>query len=294
MKTIFEEYGIVIVVAIVIVALIATALLIAPGDDDGWMGKSLQSLTTAFNEKEEDAQQEYNHDAPELHLSGILPAGATYKRFTNGIFDAPTTTWTYDELITYNAGDAFPECVEGDIYRFGDYEYCYGWYWCVDCERWSHFCGCEYSIDNWAVRVIDKTKSKYGVIFESINNKPVTHLFNTFGGCVALTEAPVIPRGIVAMTCAFEDCASLTKAPNIPENVKDIRYTFRNCSALTKAPVIPANVNDILGTFKGCSALAGSITINATPDWYTDCLRETQVTEILGSCGNKDAILATK
>ena len=69
---------------------------------------------------------------------------------------------------------------------------------------------------------------------------------------------------------------------------------FRNCANLTEIPTIPTTVENMQTTFDGCVSLAGSITINATPTEYWGCLRETQVTEILGTCGVKSEILATK
>ena len=70
----------------------------------------------------------------------------------------------------------------GDIYIRGEYEYCYGYSWCVSCRRWSSpspdGCGCaerdeKLKCDGWAVRVIDETKEAIGSILKSINGEPV-------------------------------------------------------------------------------------------------------------------------
>lgn len=236
----------------------------------------------------------YNHEAPELHPSGTIPERGEYTHYVNGVYDTEKWEWSYDDEIMYEPGDAFITPVVGDIYTYEDYEYCYGWYWCLDCETWSHKCGCEFAINGWAARVLDNSKSAYGEILESINNEPVTTLFYTFGGCTALREAPVIPKDVTNMTVAFEGCVSLTEAPEIPENVTNMRYAFQNCVALTKAPVIPMGVTDLFGTFWSCGELAGPITIHADPETYDYCLTNTQVTEILGYCKIKDEILATK
>jgi hypothetical protein len=116
----------------------------------------------------------------------------------------------------------------------------------------------------------------------------------TFNGCKSLTTAPVIPEGVTELYNTFGGCTSLRTAPVIPESVTNMYNTFGSCTSLTTAPVIPIGVTNMYATFSGCSALAGSITINATPSSYNRCLKGTQVTEILGSCGNKSAILATK
>ena len=70
--------------------------------------------------------------------------------------------------------------------------------------------------------------------------------------------------------------------------------TFCNCTSLTDAPEIPDSVTDMSGTFKGCTSLTGTIEINANPANYTNCLRNTQITEIIGSTTLKAEVLATK
>ena len=122
----------------------------------------------------------------------------------------------------------------------------------------------------------------------------ITSLSDTFNKCTAITTAPSIPNSVIHMSSTFAGCTALTTAPVIPNSVTNMSSTFFGCTALTTAPVIPNNVIYMSSTFYGCTALAGSITINATPTDYSNCLYNTRTSEILGSCGNKSAILATK
>lgn len=48
MRAIFEEYGIVIVVAIAIVALIAVVSLLVGGENGGWIGTAFKSVIDKF------------------------------------------------------------------------------------------------------------------------------------------------------------------------------------------------------------------------------------------------------
>ncbi len=144
----------------------------------------------------------------------------------------------------------------------------------------------------------------------------VMYMEETFYKCTSLTTLPVLPEGIekidTAFMCcdsltdlsdfvipnsvkdmklAFRDCKSLTTAPEIPNSVTNMRQTFYRCTSLTTAPVIPSSVTDMDDTFNGCINLTGAITINATPRHYLNCLYRTRITEILGDCADKDALL---
>ena len=229
---------------------------------------------------------DYNHNAPELHPKGIIPEGATY-----------TVAATGEVLV---AGDAFPTSVGSrDGYTFGDYRY-------------------TYTINGWNVNIMtDKTKTRYGAILESINGElvtniestfydcpslvsapvipnGVTNMESTFSGCSSLVNAPIIPDGVTNMEDTFDACSSLVTAPVIPDGVTSLSYTFYECASLVTAPVIPDGVTNMEWTFYNCTSLSGSITINATPAAFEWCLLNTKITEILGDCQNKEAILATR
>ena len=154
---------------------------------------------------------------------------------------------------------------------------------------------------------------------------------STFMSCQKMIEASGIPVGVESMQLTFAYCGSLSVAPNlskcsnlqtidaifggcgmlnsyigsqdedgdfsnyiIPQSVTIMSNAFVNCEGINVAPVIPKNVKSITATFRGCINLSGAIKINATPQKYVYCLENTKITEILGSCENKNEILATK
>ena len=156
------------------------------------------------------------------------------------------------------AGDEFPSTTNAlDVYTYGDYTYIYNARrepedWIVDNE-----------VNGWSVRVLDNTKSEYGILLESINNAP-----------------------LVSMNDTFYDCVNLVKAPSIPKYVENMWATFRGCSSLTEAPVIPSAVEDVTEAFMCCNSLSGTIIVdstNITSDYAW--LAETQVTAIKMSNG---------
>ena len=122
----------------------------------------------------------------------------------------------------------------------------------------------------------------------------VIDMSSTFKGCTSLTTAPKIPNSVTDMDGTFSGCTALKVAPNIPNNMDSMCNTFEGCTSLTTAPTIPSSVRHMLNTFAGCTSLTGSITINATPTYYTDCIKSTNITQILGDCTIKSEILATK
>jgi hypothetical protein len=70
----------------------------------------------------------------------------------------------------------------GDLYVYGNYEYCYGYAWCQKCTLWSmpvpSGCGCSNTdkslrCNGWALRIIDEAKDSNGPILQSINGEPV-------------------------------------------------------------------------------------------------------------------------
>ena len=197
----------------------------------------------------------------DLNNENVIPEGGTY--IVGREFNSEEWCYDYTNATTYNAGDKFPVIQKGDVYLFGNYEYCYGYN--IDDEIGIY----NGSTEGWGVLCL-KDVADPGPILESINGEPIT-----------------------SVSYAFHGNTELTVAPAIPETVTNMAGTFWGCESLTEAPVIPSNVTNMFGTFRECSSLAGSITINATPADYEQCLMCTQITEILGSCENKDEILGT-
>ena len=162
--------------------------------------------------------------------------------------------------VEFNAGEKLPDnyrLKKGDMLLSQDYCYDY----------------LGRNTGGWHISVKDPRKEEYENILSDIAGKPVISMNQTFWGC-----------------------ASLTTAPTIPSSVTDMTHTFRNCRSLTTAPAIPSSVTSMSYTFSGCSSLTGTIEFNANPTYYDDCLKDTQITGITGSCSQetKDALLATK
>ena len=84
----------------------------------------------------------------------------------------------------------------------------------------------------------------------------------------------------------------LSKIAEMP--IVDMRNTFDSCDSLTTAPVIPSSVTSMDSTFLSCKRLTGTIEVNANPTSYTDCFKETQISEITGSTTLKNELLATR
>ena len=175
-------------------------------------------------------EQEYDHNAPELHPTGIdLGNGRT----------SPQT---------------------GDVYVEGNYEYRFNKF-CLTDNSWGNALGIMDVSNGWGVRCINNVADP-GPILESINGKPVMYMYSTFYECTNLTSAPAIPQNVINMGYAFAK-TSLTTAPKIPDGVKKMSYTFYYCTALTDLSdlVIPSSVYDMYGTFYKCTSLISAPTV---------------------------------
>ena len=143
----------------------------------------------------------------------------------------------------------------------------------------------------------------------------VTYALTLFWGCTSLVDASglKIPNGIISMQQTFRECTSLTVAPDLSncKNLINLVGTYYRCTSLKTYAgskdadgdfsnyLIPNSVihigSDLLGgIFQDCTLLTGAITLNITPETYANCLKGTQITQILGDCKIKDKILATK
>ena len=116
----------------------------------------------------------------------------------------------------------------------------------------------------------------------------------------SLTDAGVLPEGVVSMYDAFNEATALKKAPIIPSSVKYMSSTFYNCSSLESFPVIPENVETMSYCFTFCKSIKGNLMINT--EKITDAnsvkgaLAVTNTQEVTVSCANeqiKNWILAT-
>ena len=188
--------------------------------------------------------------------------------------------------------------LDGDAYLQGDYFYGYssehnGWNVHLATTDIEEMLGLSTLFPDY--EWTDHYQTSYDAILESINDKPIISLFNTFQYCSALKEAPAIPNSVTDMRYTFWCCTSLEKAPAIPSSVTDMYYTFDDCTSLTEAPVIPNSVTNMESTFGNCTSLTGEIEINATNlTDYTDCFHRTEKPiKIVGSTPYKAELAAT-
>ena len=237
-----------------------------------------------------------------LKHSGIIPEGGTYYvaggEGMTGDFTGLTGDYTGATAV-YTAGDEFPTPTQGDVYVYGDYEYRY--------NKERDFIGgaapwYNVELNGWSVVVRDITKTTYGNILLSINNKPIVSMLDTFIECDKLTKAPDIPETVTNLMYAFGGCKALQEAPTIPENVTSIHGMFSICSSLTTLPegfTIPNTVTDFGHCFYGCTLLTGTIEVNANitdRQYYDMCFTgTTKPITITGSCSTetKSALAAT-
>ena len=169
----------------------------------------------------------------------VVPEGGTYK-LSNG--------------TVYNSGEQLPcgyGSKNGDIYVYGDYEYCYNY---RANTNWQYN-----SQNGWGVKVLDKTKTEYGPILETINGKMITNMAGTFYQCANLISIPEIPNSVTEMLRTFAECTALTDVSNliIPNSVTEIQYIFYNCTSLTDLSdfAIPDSVKEMNFAFGGCTSL---------------------------------------
>lgn len=207
----------------------------------------------------------------------IVPEGGTYKIYKTG--------------QTYNAGEQLPcgcYAKQYDTYIEGDYKYTVTY----DNIHLNNY--------EWGVTVIDKTKSSYGPLRQTINGRDLMFVRSTFQNCTNLTEIPVIPDSVIDMYGTFMNCSALVDAGDlqIPNGVVNLHGTFYGCSSLLYVPninhltglytmhgmfqgctslrnveslTIPETVKQMSHIFQKCTSLTGTVKINATPQTYTQC-----------------------
>ena len=161
----------------------------------------------------------------------------------------------YGNLVTSAFYSEMPEVAsDGDVYLYGDYFYTYS----SALNGWSVYLATEDTgvlnfIPNYPV--VNRDQTSYGSILESINNKSIVCLDNTFNNCRSLVAAPNIPTGVNSSNRAFMLCQSL-ESVIIPEGVTSISEgAFQDCIKL-KSIKIPSSVVSIGDTaFVHCDDL---------------------------------------
>lgn len=212
----------------------------------------------------------YCADCGELLEKGgyLIPEGGTYYIGVQGRSSGDYSTAT--KIL--KAGDFFPSYVSrGDVYVYGDYEYRYG----IECsynDIWYS------GTSHWGVDVLDKTKTTYGPMLETICSKPITGLGQTFFGCSNMTTIPKLPSTVEKLDGTFYGCSNLVTYEGstdangdfsnfvIPSNVKWLQSTFGCCQKMVKAPRIPEGVTSVYKAFICCTNLT---TVPTLPDSVT-------------------------
>ena len=178
-----------------------------------------------------------------------------------------------DHIIIGNGINHFPSRPENDDEYFaGDYRYIYTM---NVLER------------GWRVKVLNKNKTNYGPILETICGENVTDLTYTFQNCIQMLEAPRIPCTVINMWKAFENATSLVRPPEIPMGVVTIAMAFKNCTSLKAAPEIPSSVRYMTMAFMNCTSMEGDFVCNAKKLRLGDAdetLRNTHIHNVTGDC----------
>ena len=156
--------------------------------------------------------EEYDHNSPELHHSGTIPEGGRYVHEASNTFVTDENGNLKIDSTTYEltAGDLFPAKVYGtDYYYYGDYVYT-----TTPCVDQSGLANIQQS--GWRFEVVDKSKSSYGKILESIAGINITSPFKAFYNCSYLNETPVLPK---TATEVYRGVWNGTAISVIPEGV---------------------------------------------------------------------------
>ena len=320
----FNQKGITLialVITIVVLLILAGVSINAIFSENGIINKAkdVQTKTDQATESDLDAINGLNEwindktgqTTPNEPISrnGKIPNGATYTKSDGTVLEG-------------NGTNEFPDTpANEDIYEEGDYKYtCKIDGWSViakDKTKTTYgkilskiaelpivdmrntFDSCDSLTTAPVIPSSVTTMNQTFIWCSSLTTAPaipsgVTDMFETFCGCSSLITAPVIPSGVKNMLETFYWCSSLTTAPAIPEGITNMYMTFSGCSSLTTAPVIPSSVTSMDSTFLSCKRLTGTIEVNANPTSYTDCFKETQISEITGSTTLKNELLATR
>ena len=310
-----------LVITIVVLLILAGVSINAIFSENGIINKAkdVQTKTDQATESDLDAINGLNEwindktgqTTPNEPISrnGKIPNGATYTKSDGTVLEG-------------NGTNEFPDTpANEDIYEEGDYKYtCKIDGWSViakDKTKTTYgkilskiaelpivdmrntFDSCDSLTTAPVIPSSVTTMNQTFIWCSSLTTAPaipsgVTDMFETFCGCSSLITAPVIPSGVKNMLETFYWCSSLTTAPAIPEGITNMYMTFSGCSSLTTAPVIPSSVTSMDSTFLSCKRLTGTIEVNANPTSYTDCFKETQISEITGSTTLKNELLATR
>lgn len=268
-KQTLSNYGWLVIVTLILAVMLAIATPFGNFVGDGVVSVANGLVGTSNNATDKDnidtLGSKWGNKLDPLNPSGIIPTNAVYYVGVTG-----TTVGDYSgATATYTEGERFPKPQNGDVYVYGDYEYRYNMRIMVNDEIGDITWGTQTNFNGWGVRVLDKTKTDYEDILQTVNSKPIVMLVATFKGCRNLTKSPKLPDSTIWAQHCFYYCFSLEVAPKLPKSSEKINYMFAGCCNLTTAPKIEGNINDMNYMFINCSNLQGVVEINCTP-YYCD------------------------
>ena len=263
-KETLSNYGWVVVCVLVLAVMIALATpfgnFVASAVEntaESLFGASQKAMNTGledFGITVKDQEMGSTNSASKEELPNeIIPEGGTY--LANWVYDKTTHTSSYTVLT---AGNEFPKPQKGDMYIYGEYEYCYGYTpdgyladWPQEIKSIMQNGGLEdYVIDGWGVRFVGSSQAPEPII-DSINHIAITNLDGTYA-FTNIEVAPTIPKTITSMISTYAECRELTTAPVLTEGIEKMCGTFMYCERLTLPPEIPSSVKDMSNAFFGC------------------------------------------
>ena len=102
-----------------------------------------------------------------------------------------------------------------------------------------------------------------------------------FESCL-ITEAPVLPSGLIYATCCFQMCPNLVSTNNLNiSTLTNCTFMFNHCTKLTTVQNLPPNMENMFGMFFGCTSLKtlGSVTIPSSVTNMRLAFRESGLTK---------------
>ena len=145
-----------------------------------------------------------------------------------------------------------------------------------------------------SLKTYTESKDADGDFSNYIIPNTVQEIEGSFGDCLLMEKPPAIPNNIENADYLFAYCSALTSSPELPNTLTSMVSIFSDCTSLTTAPTVPTYVQNMDYAFAGCTSLTGTITVNANPSSYTDCLKNTQITAVGGSTTLKTQLMNTK
>jgi hypothetical protein len=293
MKKLFSIRNIIIILLIILINIAVFSIMPAMGNANNTATVYAPTDTTA------------NVQGENIIIEGVNNNNAAYYNEQD----------PYIEKVPNNAGgvnyifsldDVDIDNVElGDQYETNDYIYTYGYYWNTQSdsytaqygslENWTPIplIGSEYigptptgESYGWGVAVKNRSQTTYEPVYDTLRQKPVTCLFNTFCYCKNMRSLPTISVNTAFMQNMCSNDESLQVAI-LPEGLTQLSIcAFSNCSSLEcvyiprTVATIPAMEDDISASpFYGCKALTygashglviycETATVPSSAEWY--------------------------